>query len=667
MKHACPLLLFLCLPLALCAQSNPVPFVDQPMVPTSAAPGGVGFTLTVNGANFVSSSAVMWNGSARATHFVSPARLTATILASDIAKAGTASVTVVSPGAPASNVSLFSVVTPVAAPVFTGSSFPTFGNAAYVQASDFNGDGKLDLALSNGWPQDTVGILLGNGDGTFRPVSQYPANYTAEAMVTGDFNGDGVLDLVVVNEAANSVSVLLGNGDGTFRAPVSYSVSGEPDGLITGDFNRDGKLDLVVLHLDDANFSLLLGNGDGSFQPEITISDGGGYALCAGDFNGDGNLDVAISGSSTVQIFLGNGNGTFQPYLTYPAGDNLTLTIATSDVNGDGHLDLLLSDFYGVNVLLGNGDGSFGPPTTFTTTSTQQNSVAVADVNGDGKPDVLLSDSSTNLVAILLGNGDGTFQAASYFEGGQAPYSLAFGDFNGDGAMDFALSSFGDIGSLGGAFVSLQTNGPAVLLSPLSLAYPLQVYKTRSAPQTVQLGNVGKETLMISKIDVEGLDPKDFSEKNNCGTSLPVGASCLFNVIFDPTFKGFRKGAIVITDNAAEPKQSVSMFGTGTWVALSATGLNFGNQRVGSSSTQNFTVKNVGTGKVTVSSVKITGSLLQNEFSETNNCGPIAPGGSCTVSVTFAPTVKGLAQAQAWVHNDGGGRAQAVGLTGNGT
>src|SRR5580658_11072455 len=92
---------------------NPVPFLNQPLVPDAAAPGGAGFTLTVNGTGFVASSTVNWNGSSRATKFVSGSQLTATILASDIATASTASVTVVSPGpGGVSNIQYFSIAVP---------------------------------------------------------------------------------------------------------------------------------------------------------------------------------------------------------------------------------------------------------------------------------------------------------------------------------------------------------------------------------------------------------------------------------------------------------------------------------------------------------------------------------------------------------------------------
>src|SRR5437773_808217 len=94
--------------------ANPVPLINQPLIPDAVAPGGAGFTLTVNGTGFVSGSVVNWNGSARATTFVSTSQLTASILASDIATASTASVTVLnpSPDGGTSNVVFFPITFP---------------------------------------------------------------------------------------------------------------------------------------------------------------------------------------------------------------------------------------------------------------------------------------------------------------------------------------------------------------------------------------------------------------------------------------------------------------------------------------------------------------------------------------------------------------------------
>jgi FG-GAP-like repeat len=648
---------------SLAAQSNPVPFIDTHLVPTSIAPGASAFTLSLNGGNFVSTSVVQWNGSARTTHFLSKARLTASILASDIAKSSTASVTVKSPGAPASNVAFFSVVNPVASVAFTGSTFPTLGDPESVVTADFNNDGILDLAVGNA---GNLAILLGNGDGTFQPVARYQANYEPQIIASGDFNGDGAIDLAVVSSYDSFVSVLLGNGAGRFHAPASYPVGSNPLQVVTGDFNRDGKLDMVVLAYPP---SILLGNGDGTFQPQTTLP-GGGSAICTGDFNGDGVLDLAITTDISVLIYPGNGDGTFQPYREYPMGSNLEFSVATSDLNGDGVLDLVAGTYYGIVVLLGNGDGSFGPPVEYSTTSSVFNAPGIADLNGDGKPDLVVANADYNTAAILMGNGDGTFQTPVYFSGGFSPLNLSFGDFNNDGAMDLALAAFGGGGNTGGAFVSLQTNGPAVLLSSFKLAFPLQVFDTRSKPEKIQLSNIGKQPLTINQINIQGADPHDFLQKNNCGTSLAVGSTCAIVVVFDPTFKGTRIASLVITDDALQPTQSVDLAGTATWVTLSSGALDFGDQMVGTvSPPQTVTVTNVGTGTVKVSSVAITGYIgwQTSEYHETNNCGTLAPGAVCTITVTFAPTLKGGASADLWVHHNGGVKAQAVSLAGHGT
>jgi len=87
--------------------------------------------------------------------------------------------------------------------------------------------------------------------------------------VTGDFNGDGKLDVAVVVERVSEISILLGNGDGTLQPHQDFVVGANPLGLAAGDFNGDGKLDLVVANANDSTVSVLLGNGDGTFQNKV--------------------------------------------------------------------------------------------------------------------------------------------------------------------------------------------------------------------------------------------------------------------------------------------------------------------------------------------------------------------------------------------------------------
>jgi len=164
----------------------PVPFINLPLVPDATAPGGADFTLTVNGTGFVSGSVVNWNGSARPTTFVNSSKLTAVIPAAEIATAGTAWVTVVNPapGGGTSNLAFFSISGPTASVSFAPAATydPGGEQASSVAVADVNGDGKLDLVVTNcggcyGPPSihhsSSVGVLLGNGDGTFRPAVTY--------------------------------------------------------------------------------------------------------------------------------------------------------------------------------------------------------------------------------------------------------------------------------------------------------------------------------------------------------------------------------------------------------------------------------------------------------------------------------------------------------------
>src|SRR5215472_9807957 len=132
-------------------------------------------------------------------------------------------------------------------------AYPTGVLPVAIVAGDFNGDGNLDLAVTNGNctpghvspigpPQcssSTVSIFLGNGDGSFQPQVTYPAGTLPASIVTADFNGDGKLDLAVANVIDNTISVLLGNGDGTFQPQVTYPAGISPGALVAGDFRGD--------------------------------------------------------------------------------------------------------------------------------------------------------------------------------------------------------------------------------------------------------------------------------------------------------------------------------------------------------------------------------------------------------------------------------------------
>ncbi len=152
---------------------------------------------------------------------------------------------------------------------------------------DLNADGKADLVLtdaageSNG--DGSVAVLLGNGDGTFQPAVLYDLGGIEPGwLAIADVNGDGIPDLIVANsfasgnDAVGSVGVLFGNGNGTFQPVVTYAAGGIPTGIAVGDLNGDGQPDIVVTTCGgypcndgQGTVDVLLANGGGTFQAPV--------------------------------------------------------------------------------------------------------------------------------------------------------------------------------------------------------------------------------------------------------------------------------------------------------------------------------------------------------------------------------------------------------------
>ncbi len=476
------------------SQTNPVPFLDRPIVPDAAVPGSEGFTLTVNGSGFVRGSVVHWNAKARSTAFVNSSQVTATILASDVALQGTARVTVVNPnpGGGSSNVANFQVTTSTTSVGFRTRHFIVSKNLGVISevVGDFNSDGNLDLAIVlngyNGKNAAKVSILLGDGTGSFRHTGRVPLQPMAGNMVTGDFNGDGKLDLALVTNL-NQVSILLGNGDGTFQSPRSFLTGIGATSIVTADFNQDGNLDLATSNLTDNTVSVLLGKGDGTFQLPVHSPTGGvsPFGLATADFDGDGILDLAVTeqGSDELTILMGNGDGTFTYETDLTVLDNPSV-VSAADLDGDGKVDLVVGngDGYEYNsgssetIFLGNGDGTFQPGRTVAKSTLPEQTAVVADMNADNVMDLVITQGSQNNnagggnVAVWLGNGLNKFKQVynqrKFYQFFGFPVVAAVGDFNNDGNLDVVTSS--DL-NLGGISILLQNpTGPALNISKIS-------------------------------------------------------------------------------------------------------------------------------------------------------------------------------------------------------
>jgi len=174
-----------------------------------------------------------------------------------------------------------------------------------IAVGDFNRDGKPDLAVVNSH-DNTVSILLGNGDGTFRLLAPDLSTNGSNpsSIVAGDFNGDGLLDLAVANALSSSIAVFPGDGDGTFQPATTHAAGGQtPVSIVAADFNGDGRLDLAVANLHSNNVAVLLGDGHGAFHAPENFGVGDfPYWLAAAAFNLDSRLDLATANKSSTDI-----------------------------------------------------------------------------------------------------------------------------------------------------------------------------------------------------------------------------------------------------------------------------------------------------------------------------------------------------------------------------
>ena len=430
-------------------------------------------------------------------------------------------------------------------------SYAVGNNPQAIATADFNGDGCLDLAVAN-YADSTVSVLLGHitsgqCDGTFSAQKTYPTGLGPQGIAVADFNGDGILDLAVTNSAGNTVGVLLGKGNGTFQTQVTYPVGSNPIQIAVADFLGDGVPDVAVANVLDNTVSVLLGGtvtagqllnvpvpGSGQQQVNATYTPNINYysgsqgsvqvqgssavptattltvspsvaspgqvvtltatVLSDNDpvtvgtvtfLNGKqvlGTVQVVNSGQSsgTATLKLGfppgtyqltaqyNGNNDFKASTSGPQpltvnGTEPTITTVTATPDG-GNWDFTVSVFgFGLavphpptgtvslvemsngfnlgNIVLSGADMNTFLPQQSYAAGKGTNYIAVADFNGDGIPDVVVTNANDDTVSVLLGKGDGTFQAQQTYPVGNNPYGVAVTDLNGDGIPDIAVAN----------------------------------------------------------------------------------------------------------------------------------------------------------------------------------------------------------------------------------
>ncbi|MFC2088357.1 FG-GAP repeat domain-containing protein, partial [Calditrichota bacterium] len=357
-----------------------------------------------------------------------------------------------------------------------GASVPTFSaktdftTGTYplsVSIADLNGNGKPDLALGN-QSSKSVSVLLntttpGASVPTFSAKTDFTIGNSPSAVVIGDLNGDGKPDLAVTN-GGSTVSVLLntttpGASTPSFSSKTDFATGTSPESISINDLNGDGLPDLAVVNYNSASVSVLLnltapGASTPSFSAKTDFTTGNNpRSVATEDLNGDGKPDLALVNYSVhkVSVFINTTTpGASTP--SFSARTDFTTgwwpqSISVKDLNGNGKPDLVTANSAGANVSIllnttipGASIPTFSTKTDFTTGSCCPSSVAIKDLNGDGKPDLAATvQQNTERVAVFLNSFTTTFvgiygNIKSYLQG---PYSINM--------MDLSLNTLGII------------------------------------------------------------------------------------------------------------------------------------------------------------------------------------------------------------------------------
>ena len=333
-----------------------------------------------------------------------------------------------------------------------------------LESGDFNGDGKLDLAVvCTGF--DNIAILFGDGQGGMTLGDHFGTDTLTKGLQVGDVNQDGILDLVAATNWGYDEILLLGDGAGGFHytaPPSEIDGDGEPVRLLLRDFNNDGKLDIAVNAPDDDAVVLYFGDGFGGFPgPDAEVEDvTHPYGMAAADFNNDGNLDIANTGASRtpgqskVSIMLGDGAGGFT-VSQFSVGDSPSSNEA-GDLNNDGKVDLVVAGALPgnttgnfISTYIGDGAGGFTlKQTTSLGAGNLKGDIALGDFNEDGKLDVAypktgsqVRHQKSNHLLVYFGDGSGNLTAGPDLIVGKEPHTVIAVDVNNDGHLDLAVTN----------------------------------------------------------------------------------------------------------------------------------------------------------------------------------------------------------------------------------
>jgi hypothetical protein len=315
-----------------------------------------------------------------------------------------------------------------------------------VAASDFDGDGRLDLVIS-GEPQLT--IFRGDGEGGVISFSRVPGGEQPVDFALADLDEDGDVDIVVANHDTDYLTILLGDGHGVFQpapdSPLRIDVSPHPHAVRAADLDADGHVDLVVDHREAQGLLILRGLGTGRFESPGTLVEVGGdpyRGMAVGDIDGDGRLDLVTPNPKEVGVLFNASSGRLAFEQASSVAAQAPFAVEVGDFDGDDRLDLIAASDEGsplVELFLGDGNGEFkeANDSPFRLAPGGKN-IAVGDFNGDGIEDAAVACWQSSDVLVLLG-GRGSIRTGT-LPGGEHPWGLATADLNGDRKDDLVIA-----------------------------------------------------------------------------------------------------------------------------------------------------------------------------------------------------------------------------------
>lgn len=342
-----------------------------------------------------------------------------------------------------------------------------------LMTTDVDRDGHLDFIILNRGTSE-VGVVRGEGDGTFGAPKGYPISSHRDSLPEGlgaaDYNGDEYPDVAIVDWGLSELKVYLNDQSGEFPSFDTYVVvdsGSHPHGVLNVDIDLDGDIDIITsndTHQTVGSLSVFKNNGEGDFTLWKTSESGQRTQFAAaGDFDGDGDPDIASANAGrnvgadpsdqSVTVYRNTGDGTLERIHVMGAPpESAPCSVIAVDLDRDQNLDLVVGSWTSGTLLIywGNGEGGFSPYEVLRTPGTAVQQVA-ADLDQNGWLDLAISTFEAPYLHVRWNEGDRDLSSSlslrilpGLSSDDIRPRYPAVGDFDEDGDLDIASVQFQD-------------------------------------------------------------------------------------------------------------------------------------------------------------------------------------------------------------------------------